>query len=103
MGLLPAVAGDSEVGAALFDRYIAPVRDSEALPVLGTVDCYLSTGMNASETAQRMHLHHNMVRYRLARFEELTGVGLKEPHAALQVWWALRYRDLLEAPGRPDA
>ncbi|MFI1912586.1 PucR family transcriptional regulator [Nocardia sp. NPDC020380] len=94
LGLRAAVVGDTEVGNVLAARYLDTVRDADASPILETVDCYLSAGLNASETANRMFLHHNTVRYRLARFEELTGVSLKDPEVAFQVWWALRYREL---------
>lgn len=94
LSMRAAVVGDVEVGAALAERYLESVRDDDASPILDTVECYLSAGMNASETANRMYLHHNTVRYRLARFEELTGVSLKDPEIAFQVWWALRYREL---------
>ncbi|WP_272945130.1 PucR family transcriptional regulator [Nocardia nova] len=98
LGVLPAVVGDSEVGDTLVARYITPIDEAEAAAVLPTVDAYLAAGLNASETGQRLFLHHNTVRYRLSRFEELTGVSLKDPHVAQQVWWALRYRELESGP-----
>ncbi|MFF0497638.1 PucR family transcriptional regulator [Nocardia aobensis] len=94
LGVLPAVVGDSDVGSALLLRYITPLDDAEAGSILDTVDAYLAAGLNASETGHRLYLHHNTVRYRLSRFEELTGASLKDPHVAQQVWWALRYREL---------
>lgn len=103
LGVLPAVVGDNEVGATLVARYITPIDDAEAAAVLPTVDAYLEAGLNASETGQRLFLHHNTVRYRLSRFEELTGVSLKDPHVVQQVWWALRYRELESGPREPDA
>ncbi|AYF75462.1 PucR family transcriptional regulator [Nocardia yunnanensis] len=98
IGLLVAVVGDPDIGAAMAGKYLTPLDHDEASPILDTVDCYLSAGLNASETANRMFLHHNTVRHRLTRFEELTGVSLKDPHVALQVWWALRYRELRARP-----
>ncbi|OBA66202.1 hypothetical protein A5780_14725 [Nocardia sp. 852002-20019_SCH5090214] len=94
LGLLPAVVGDSDVGAAMVRRYIDPLVDVDADAILETVDAYLAAGCNASETGHRLYLHHNTVRYRLSRFEELTGASLKDPHVMQQVWWALRYREL---------
>lgn len=97
VGMFVAVAGDTDIGAAMAEKYLSRLDEAEASPILDTVDAYLSAGMNASETAGRMFLHHNTVRYRLTRFEELTGVSLKDPQIALQVWWALRYRELRSA------
>ncbi|NKY85320.1 PucR family transcriptional regulator [Nocardia veterana] len=94
LGVLPAVVGDSDVGEALVHRYITPIDDAEAGTILATVDAYLASGLNASETGHRLYMHHNTVRYRLSRFEEITGASLKDPHVAQQVWWALRYWEL---------
>ncbi|WP_146097500.1 PucR family transcriptional regulator [Nocardia nova] len=101
LGLLPAVVSDSDVGAAMVRRYLDPLVDVDAEAILETVDAYLTAGCNASETGHRLYLHHNTVRYRLSRFEELTGASLKDPHVMQQVWWALRYRELRS--GRPDS
>ncbi len=103
LGVLPAVVGDNEVGATLVARYITPIDEAEAAAVLPTVDAYLEAGLNASETGQRLFLHHNTVRYRLSRFEELTGASLKDPHVVQQIWWALRYRELESGSRNPDA
>ncbi|WP_067701123.1 PucR family transcriptional regulator [Nocardia jejuensis] len=93
MGILTAVVGNSDVGAAMCERFIVPVENADP-SILQTVDCYLSTGLNASEAAQKLYLHHNTVRNRLARFEELTGASFKDAGVAVQVWWALRYREI---------
>jgi DNA-binding PucR family transcriptional regulator len=37
-----------------------------------------------------MFLHVNTVRYRLRRFEELTGTSLRRVEDLVQIWWALR-------------
>jgi len=34
------------------------------------------------------------MRYRLGRFEELTGASLRDPVAAFEVWWALERASL---------
>ncbi|HEY0449248.1 helix-turn-helix domain-containing protein [Actinophytocola sp.] len=57
----------------------------------GQVRCrYLTLGMRADLTAERMSVHHNTVRYRLRRYEELTGIDLRDPNHALEAWWALQ-------------
>ena len=45
--------------------------------------------MHVERTAERLFVHQNTVRYRLARFEELTGASLRDPKVAFEVWWAL--------------
>jgi DNA-binding PucR family transcriptional regulator len=41
----------------------------------------------------------NTLRYRLARFEELTGARLADPMCALELWWSLEYAALERAAG----
>ncbi len=48
-----------------------------------TLRAYFAAGSNASEAADRMFLHRNSMLYRLARIQDLTGLDLKDPGAAL--------------------
>jgi DNA-binding PucR family transcriptional regulator len=59
-------------------------------PILETVQRYLTLGMRADVTAEHMSVHDNTVRYRLRRYEELTGVDLRDANCALEAWWALQ-------------
>jgi|SRR6266542_360049 len=91
LGLLPAVLADTDVAEELTRRYIAPLATGEAMrPILETVRRYLTLGMRADLTAEHMSVHHNTVRYRLRRYQELTGVDLRDPSRALEAWWALQ-------------
>lgn len=91
LGLLPAVLADTDVAEELARRYIAPLGTGEAIqPILHTVRRYLTLGMRADLTAKHMSVHHNTVRYRLRRYEELTGADLRDPNCALEAWWALQ-------------
>jgi hypothetical protein len=91
LGLLPAVLADEEIGDHLINRYITPLGNDDAATVLAeTVRHYLTNGMRADTTAQHLFVHHNTVRYRLRRFEELTGTDLRDPNCALEAWWALQ-------------
>jgi hypothetical protein len=99
LGLLPAVVGDAEIGSAMVARYITPLGDGEtADALLGTVDVYFAAEMRIDHTAKRLHLHPNTVRYRLTRFEHLTGASLRDPGSTLEIWWALRYREIRQRP-----
>jgi hypothetical protein len=99
LGLLPAVLADTDVAEELTRRYIAPLATGEAMrPILETVQRYLTLGMRADATAEHMSVHHNTVRYRLRRYEELTGVDLRDPNCALEAWWALQRTRLDHSP-----
>jgi hypothetical protein len=91
LGLLPAVLADTDVAEELTRRYIEPLGTGAATAlILDTVRRYLTLGMRADLAAQHMSVHHNTVRYRLRRYEELTGIDLRDPNRALEAWWALQ-------------
>ncbi|WP_084511257.1 PucR family transcriptional regulator [Nocardia lijiangensis] len=102
VGLLPAIAADTDLGAELVRRYLAALGGGEsARTLIDTVEAYLDTGLRIEATAERLVVHPNTVRYRLSRFEELTGADLRAAHTALQVWWAIQYRKTQHPGDRP--
>lgn len=96
LGMLPAVASDHELGNVMLDRYVRPLErmGASAQAVLETVECYLANNGRIDKTARAMYLHTNTVRYRLGRFEELTGACLRDVDGLIEVWWALQRRKL---------
>lgn len=95
LGLLPAVVADAEVGAELVGRYVTPLGTGDAADaLLETVRTYFAHEMRIDRTAEALVLHPNSVRYRLSRFETLTGANLRDVGGALEIWWALRRADL---------
>lgn len=100
LGLLPAVLADTDVAEELVRRYVEPLGTGAAmLPILETVRRYLTLGMRADLTAEHLSVHHNTVRYRLRRYEELTGIDLRDPNRALEAWWALQRTRIGHGPG----
>jgi hypothetical protein len=97
LGLLPAVQADSDVGESLLRRYVRPATGIESLPeLLNTIGTYLACGRHVHRTASTLFLHPNTLRYRITRFEKLTGARLRDPVSAMEVWWALHYHRLSE-------
>jgi hypothetical protein len=91
LGLLPAVLADAEVGDELSRAYVEPVlarRSGETL--LDSAFVYLDAGRRMREAAARLHVHPNTLRYRIDRYEVLTGVDLDDVECAMRVWWALQ-------------
>lgn len=74
MGLfIPLLQGESSVQEAAL-RVLAPVLEYDNLhqsALLETLRTYISCGMDQKETASRLHLHRNSLRYRLAQIEAL--------------------------------
>lgn len=68
---------------------IARNRDSWA-----TLTTFIDCGANIAETARRLQVHENTVRYRLAQIENLLGARLGDPRAMADVVIALECRRL---------
>lgn len=94
LGLLPAVFSDVMAGEALCRKYLTALGDSEsAMEIVETLRAYLANGMNVGRTAERMFVHPNTVRYRIGRFEELTGVSSRSsPKTVFELLWVLEHR-----------
>jgi putative transposase len=93
LSLRAAIVSEPELGTILARRYVVPLQAEGAFGALleHTVSQYLLHGQQIGATAQALAVHPNTLRYRLARFEELTGSKLSEPLCLLEVWWALEY------------
>lgn len=90
LGLRAAVAMDTDIGELLRARYLEPLTaGGSARELVATLRAYLACGMHVERTATRLFVHQNTVRYRLARFEELTGTTLRDTDVLFEVWWAL--------------
>lgn len=59
-----------------------------------TIRTYLDCDSNAIETAARLGVHANTVRYRLSRLEPLFGIRLEDPEFRLLIWIQLSARQL---------
>lgn len=96
LGLMPAVIADGDVGDELLARVIAPVLAEDRIGALAldTVARYLENDLRLEVTAEQMFLHVNTVRYRLRRFEELSGMSLREVSDLVQIWWAIQRHQL---------
>ena len=100
LGLWPAVLADRDVGDELLRRVIEPVlaQGATGQAVLETVMRYLENDLRLEVTAQEMYLHVNTVRYRLRRFEELSGLTLRHVDDLVQIWWAIKRHCLALPP-----
>ena len=57
--------------------------------LLEAVMAYFDHNLDVMRTADAMHLHHNSLRYRLARVEEFLGQSLKDPATIASLYIAL--------------
>lgn len=102
LGLLPAIVADTEVGEALWLRYVRPFDDVKCgAEIVSAIRAWFGCGMHVDRAAAQLMLHPNTLRNRIARFEDLAGVDLRDAAAAMQVWWALLYGASGLAGNRP--
>jgi hypothetical protein len=98
VALRATIMNDHEVGETLDCRLVAPLLKlgQAGRSILATVQCYLDNDGRLDATAKDLWVHANTVRYRLARYQEQTGVSLRTTEGAAEVWWALTRRRLTE-------
>jgi hypothetical protein len=101
LGVLPSVAADAAVGEALARRYLEPLAASKA-ELIASLRAFFDCDMHIDRAAKRLFVHPNTLRYRIARFEELTGTNLRELRTQIEVWWALQ-RDAMASSEAPRA
>lgn len=89
--ILCLALADRDALARMVTREIAPLcgPDKNLEPVRETVLTYLANRMNVEATAERLYVHGNTVRYRLAKAEELLGCQLAERPRQIEL--ALQY------------
>lgn len=81
--LLCLALADTPALRRMVQREVGPIclADKNLAPVRETVLTYLANRMNVEATAERLYVHGNTVRYRLAKAEELLGCQLADkPH-----------------------
>ena len=98
LGIRASIVADTEVGDRLLRRYVEPVEQGgrSATALLEAIECYLACGLRAEAAATELGVHPNTLRYRLSRFEQLTGANLHDIDVVAEVWWALHRRRQLE-------
>jgi hypothetical protein len=100
LGVLPAIVADRAVGDALVRRYLEPLAGSQA-EITASLRVLFECDMHVERAAEKLFVHPNTLRYRIGRFEEITGANLRRPASALEVWWALQ-RDAVRSRQAPS-
>ncbi|WP_406327831.1 helix-turn-helix domain-containing protein [Streptomyces sp. NBC_00203] len=98
-----AVVAEPELAELLLDRCLRPLEAKGEFGALieESVRGHLDRGRHIREVARSAHVHVNTVRYRLRRFEELTGTSRGPPDTAVELNWALAARELETPPRGP--
>jgi sugar diacid utilization regulator len=85
-----------------YNKYLGPVLDfdrSYDRNLLDSLRCFFDANLDVKETADRLHLHINSLRYRLKKIEELSGMNLQKMEDRANLYVALKVYDLLLSTG----
>jgi len=95
LGWRLAAVSRPDVWRLYADRFLLPVLIEGPFgeELLDTVKAWLACAGSIPRTAEALTVHVNTVRYRLRRFEELTGSDLADPEHLMGVTWALELGD----------
>lgn len=100
LGVLPAIVEDRALGDALVRRYLEPLAGSQA-EITASLRVLFESDMHVERAAEQLFVHPNTLRYRIGRFEEITGANLRNPVSSFEVWWALQ-RDAIRPQHAPS-
>ncbi len=89
----------ADIGLAKLGRssrqFLAPVLEKE--PLFDALFQYFGHAQNANAAADALGVHHNTLRYRLSKVEELMEIRLNDPAAIASIFLALTALDLVGA------
>jgi hypothetical protein len=94
LGPRPLVLADPYTADSLAARHLSALegagRSSDGIE--RTTRVYLECDQDVGEVARRLAVHPNTVRYRVGRFEALTGLDLRRTEDLVTSWWLLNRR-----------
>jgi sugar diacid utilization regulator len=93
LGALPLALAQERAAALLDAAHLARLLEQDrAHEIERTVMELLDRDQDVRATAAALHVHPNTVRYRLARFHELTGLDIRRTDGVIVTWWLLKRR-----------
>lgn len=72
--------------SAIRTEILVPIDYDEDL--LKTVRFFFENGFNGTVTAEKLHIHRNTLNYRLAKFQDITGISVRSFEGALVAYFA---------------
>lgn len=95
---LPDVSQEME---RYYEDYLKPLEQKDnSSELIDTLICFIESGYNYRETAQKMYLHPNTVRYRILVIEKICRVNLKYSYDRLNIEIALKILPLINSENR---
>ncbi|THF86167.1 PucR family transcriptional regulator [Deinococcus sp. KSM4-11] len=91
-----ALSGDRDAQGDLTRSLLGPLRSSRGADgLIATIRTLSETGFSQVETAARLGIHANTLRYRMERIETLTARSLGQPDTRA-LWWLALQLDALQ-------
>ncbi|ROO89491.1 PucR-like helix-turn-helix protein [Actinocorallia herbida] len=95
--LLAAVLESPNLTGLVTERCFGAIPAAQRDLFTETLTAYLDRDLHIAEAAAKLHVHPNTLRYRIRRFEELSGLHLERVDDLVTVWWALQYERITDA------
>ncbi|MFZ3474950.1 PucR family transcriptional regulator [Streptomyces sp. 4.24] len=94
LGPRPLVLADSRTAECLSARHLAALDTTgrSSGEIERTARAYLECDQDVRRVARELAVHPNTVRYRVNRFQELTGLDLRRTEDLVISWWLLNRR-----------
>ncbi|MEU3294421.1 helix-turn-helix domain-containing protein [Streptomyces longwoodensis] len=94
LGPRPLVLSDAHTAERLSARHLAPLDAAgrSSAEIEETARTYLACDQDVREVASILGVHPNTVRYRVNRFQQLTGLDLHRTEDLVTSWWLLNRR-----------
>ncbi|MEU2678321.1 helix-turn-helix domain-containing protein [Streptomyces sp. NPDC007107] len=94
LGPRPLVLLDARIADGLSARHLAVLDAAgrSSAEIEETARVYLDCDQDVREVARRLSVHPNTVRYRVNRFQQLTGLDLRRTEDLVTSWWLLNRR-----------
>jgi purine catabolism regulator len=89
---------DDEALRAYSDNLLAPIEATEGEyggELLRSLEAFIQQNGQWERAARSLYCHRHTLRYRIRRIEELTGRDLTRAHDRIELWLALRARELV--------
>jgi len=89
---------DDDALRAYSDSLLAPIERTEGEygdELLRSLEAYIEQNGQWERAARELFCHRHTLRYRIRRIEELTGRDLSRAHDRIELWLALRARELV--------
>jgi purine catabolism regulator len=89
---------DDEALRAYSDNLLAPIEATEGEyggELLRSLEAFIQQNGQWERAARSLYCHRHTLRYRIRRIEELTGRDLSRAHDRIELWLALRARELV--------